>query len=235
MHLADEPCESRDLTGGWVHKFVCPRCRAASSRPEDVFVVHAGAVVPRSDYVLFATECRTCGLFRDAAIWCGAPEMELGEEADDAGGVALLGRYQTLVEQHRQALLRVEPTTLGPACHVDHSAEPIQVVKVPLVAIGAGLLAAARGLRRGVAARPGVGNLALLCAGHLNATLSLNATPDRPLPYAFHVGMSNRHESGLPTEGEMEGGAAPSLRSRRTGRRHLHIYLATDLQGVLAC
>jgi hypothetical protein len=80
MHPADETRELRDVSEGAVHNVICPRCQADSSRPGDIFVVHAGPVVPCSDYMLFDTECRTCGLFRDVAIWCGASERRIGEE-----------------------------------------------------------------------------------------------------------------------------------------------------------
>jgi hypothetical protein len=86
MHPADETRESRDVSEGAVHKVICPRCQADSSRPEDIFVVHAGVVVPRSDYMLFATECRTCGLFRDAAVLCGASEWRIGDERPRLSG-----------------------------------------------------------------------------------------------------------------------------------------------------
>jgi hypothetical protein len=80
MHPADEPGESRDVSEGAVHKIMCPRCKADSSRPEDLFVGHAAAVVGAVGLCAAGDGVSDCGLFRDVAIWCGASERRIGEE-----------------------------------------------------------------------------------------------------------------------------------------------------------
>jgi hypothetical protein len=153
-----------------------------------------------------AIHCNTCQQDFDVGLWPIEPERlmrhqsEWGElrtyETPDA--MVLLNRYLRMIEVSRRkweiAYKRKAEGDIGrlgiyyPGAYVDPSASR-------LTAVPARCLAAARALRKVVAAHPGQDPVGRLQVGAFQCVLSLDEMPTAYAPYSLHLSVS---DSSLP-------------------------------------
>lgn len=184
----------------------CPRCSADSDAEDKVFHYRNPAPVPDANFLLMEIYCDTCQQDFDVGLWPIDPERfaqkenEAGElrryETPDA--MVILNRYLGMIEVSRRKWEVVykrkakgDRGHLGiyyPRAYVDPS-------ETRLTAIPARCLAAARGLRKAVAAHPGQDPVGPLQVGAFRCVLSLEETQTPSAPCCLHLSVS---DSSLP-------------------------------------
>jgi hypothetical protein len=179
--------------------FICPTCGADSDDEDKVLELGNPAFVPRADYGLLAVRCRGCGTVTDFAIWLINREQFLqeqrhsGELSDTISpdAMEILDRYHRLVKVYCDqwnTSNRGEPDL----CEIDMSALTIHMpTPTRTTSIPAGVLAAARGLRKAAVTHPGLTPAGMLRVGHFACLLSLDGAHSEGRPYVLHLSAAN--------------------------------------------
>lgn len=183
----------------------CTGCGADIDAPDRYFTLGPVALVPHANHALLSIRCLTCETDHELALWTIDQQRfisELGPEAfqpDDLRVVELLERYEQLIRQHRRDVdAQYEQQEGWPALDLSGLDVEIQTDRFftpPMLA-----LAAARGLRHAVAARPGAPPPGIALLGQYKCVLSFDETPQASYPYALHLSIGNAVAPGrLPT------------------------------------
>jgi len=148
----------------------------------------------------------------DLCLWIVSKEQWLKDLAAEGGAsevlapdaVAVLDRYLKLVENYR----RQWETFYGldwekELPEIDFSSLDLDFSGERWPSMRAEVLAAARGMRKAVATRPGEEDPpGLLRVGQFQCILSFDGTPDDPMPYALHLSVMNRLTPGMLSTAE---------------------------------
>lgn len=183
----------------------CTGCGADIDSPDRYFTLGPMALVHQANHALISVRCLTCETHHDLAIWTVDQQRfisEAGPEAfppQDPHVLELVNRYDQLIQQHRCDIEAQFGQQEGwPALDLSNLEVEIQTDRFFAPPMAA--LAAARGLRQAVAARPGAQPPGIVLLGQYKCVLSFDETPQTPYPYALHLRVGNAVAPGcLPT------------------------------------
>jgi hypothetical protein len=185
----------------------CTGCGADIDAPDREFVLGPLALVPYANQALVSVRCLTCETDHDVALWTLDQQLFISETgspmlegAGSAEALALLERYHAAVDRYRRdAEARYDVP--GTPVEVDLSEVEVAVPADRFAAAPMAALAACRGIRQVVAARPGAEPPAVLLLGHYRCIVSVDRTPERPYPH-MHVSVGNAAVPGHLPERE---------------------------------
>lgn len=191
---------------------ICSGCGADVNAPDKEFWMGNLAFPPHADYALSEVRCLTCDMRVDLCLWIVSKEEWLKDLAAEGASpevlapdaVAVLDRYLKLVENYR----RQWETFYGldwerGLPEIDFSSLDLDFSGERWPSMRAEVLAAARGMRKAVATRPGEGDApGMLRVGQFQCILSFDEISDDPMPYALHLSVMNRLTPGMLSAAE---------------------------------
>lgn len=174
----------------------CSGCGADVNAPDRPFTLGPIALVSHANHALILLRCQTCETDHELALWTIDQHRfisELGPEAfqpEDPQAVDLVERYEHRIQQcRREVESQYGQQEHWPVLNLSGFDVEIQTDRFffPPMAV----LAAARGLRQAVAARPGAPPPGIALLGSYKCVLSFDETPRAPYPYALHLSVGN--------------------------------------------
>jgi hypothetical protein len=171
-------------------RVLCPQCAADSDSPDILFTIRTFATAPHTDFVLAEIGCGACGTDFDVGLWPRPVLEEEGPLVEPPDAAGLRGRYLRMVEDYRrqwEAFYQEDP----PAGEIDFSADFLEPREDRLTTLPVRALAAARGLRKAVAAHPGSLPVGFLRIGWYNCVMSLDEDRSGPLPYELCLSVNH--------------------------------------------
>jgi hypothetical protein len=171
-------------------------CGADINAPDRPFTLGPIALVSHANHALIWLRCQTCKADHELALWTIDQQRFISEvgpnafQPDDPHVAELVERYEQLIEHHRRDIERqYDQQEEWPV--LDLSRFDVDIQTDCFVTPPMAVLAAARGLRRAVAARPGVHPPGIVLLGRYKCVLSFDHTPRAPYPYALHLSVGN--------------------------------------------
>lgn len=181
----------------------CPKCRTPSDDPVKVFELRASALVPDSEYILWAWSCRSCELEFDVACWTPADFIEKAEailKSNPQSDTSLpsLKRYQEAVSHFSTLIVQesmgADGKTIEDMGCLDADLEFLDLdnrefrKKPPVISMQA--LALPRGMRMALLRSP---DRYFVCqVGWLKMMLGLEQIGDAFPNRLIHLSMSNQ-------------------------------------------
>ena len=195
--MADEAMSEASDGARAPFALICTEWGVDIDAPDQEFFLGSPALAPHANHVLVSVRCLTCEADHDVALWTVDQRRFISEAgsgmveaAADADVLALVERYHALVAACRREADTQSESAEGPV-ELDLSTMDVTIETDRFAALPMAALAAARGLRLAVAARPGVRPPAALLLGPYRCIGSFDRTPERPYPYALHVSVGN--------------------------------------------
>ena len=171
-------------------------CGADINAPDRPFTLGPIALVSHANHALIWLRCQTCQADHELALWTIDQQRfisELGPNAfqpEDPQAVELVERYQRLIHQYRCDMeSQYEQRDRWPG--LDLSDLDVEIQTDCFFAPPMAALAAARGVRQAIAARPGARPSGIVLLGAYKCVLSFDETPQAPHPYALHLSVGN--------------------------------------------